>query len=91
MKRYEMKVRPAVQESVLVEVLCDLCGKRIPHNRGYGDLDEVTVEHRSGVNYPEGGDVMTRSVDVCPACFEGRLVPFLESQGATVAEVEVSY
>jgi hypothetical protein len=77
-------------ETVTVEVRCDLCGRTAPrpgHGQGTwgqygGDVNEVTVSHRSGSSYPEGGSGETVEFDVCPDCFRDKLVPWLRSQGA---------
>lgn len=80
----------------LVKLTCDLCGRAAPHPSGatwessYYDTDEVTVEvrHKKGVAYPEIHHGINRSFDLCPQCFEEKLIPWMESQGAKVSELE---
>lgn len=69
---------------------CDLCGIEIPaslHGRGMGyyDISEIEIVARIGTQYPAGStDGSEYLIDLCPACFLGRLVPWLEGQGAKV-------
>jgi hypothetical protein len=40
------------------------------------------VKLKTGQSYPEGGDGEEIEFDICPECFTGKLIPWLESQGA---------
>lgn len=71
---------PATIKEVVDFVTCDLCGTKIDV-RGY-DVDDVKVSHRTGSNYPEGGNGDETSVDMCGKCFDEKLVPWLRSNGA---------
>ena len=91
MKRYRTVTKTQeVQE--LEEFRCDLCGKkgnqngRWPARRFEVNDTELTVrvEHNDGKSYPEGGCGNVYSVDICPECFKGRLVAWLNSQGADI-------
>jgi hypothetical protein len=73
---------------------CDLCGKeshfKSCHTWGttHFEVQDVTVEWESGHSYPEDRYTLTKFVDVCPDCFRTKLIPWLESQGATIKERE---
>jgi hypothetical protein len=90
----EKRAIPATTREVIVERTCDLCHKkaRDPQSGEWGtssyDVEDVTVEYRTGSSYPEGGGGTEYSIDMCPDCFENRLIPWLESQGAIVTEQE---
>lgn len=78
---------PATDREVVDHLICDLCGKKSGADdwatRGY-NVSETTVEMNRGVNYgTDGGDSKTTSFDICPTCFETKLVPWMASQGAT--------
>lgn len=61
---------------------CDLCGDRI--TRFAYDVDEVEVGRSVGTRYPEGSQIQRTELDMCGECFDTKLVPWLESQGATL-------
>ena len=88
MQHKEMVEVPATSREVVVKVTCDLCKKEIKEE-GY-QVNEVTITHRTGDNYPEMGSGEEASVDMCGECFELKLTPWLKSQGAEplVAEWE---
>ena len=88
-KRYEYRDRPAEKVKRLVETKCDICNADISNHRN-GDFDEITVERKTGYAYPECGHHFIRSFDICGACFETKIEPFLSSLGAdaTVEEVD---
>lgn len=75
--------------SHLVDIICDLCGDSSEFsdwsNEQYG-VDEVTVKYVSGFRYPEDTFLTNTEVDLCPTCFESRLIPWLRSQGAEITE-----
>lgn len=47
---------------------------------------KIIIYHREGDSYPEGGSGTITEVDICPDCFQNKLVPWLELQGATIKE-----
>lgn len=83
MKTKEMVVIPETQEERVVKVTCDLCDSEIKNKHCY-DVDDVTIKWDSGSHYPEGRFVERYSIDMCSSCFESKLTPWLESQGAKV-------
>lgn len=74
------RVVPAKEVEVVDKVTCDLCGCEIPN--GCGNVNETRVSHRTGYSYPEGGHGDLVAFDICGDCFETKLRPWLESQGA---------
>ena len=68
-------------ETIIKKVTCDICGAVITHDDPY-DAEEVTVAHKTGTAYSDGGSGETVSVDMCGRCFDERLVPWLKSHGA---------
>ena len=80
MKHMKTVKVPATTTQVVESVTCDLCGaviKRKPY-----DAEAVDVRHRTGSNYQEGNRGEEVRVDMCGACFDGKLVPWLRAQGA---------
>lgn len=71
---------PASTRDVVDKVVCDLCKRNIP-NEGSYEVNEVTVSHKTGSSYPEGGSGEKVRVDLCPSCFDEKLIPWLTSQG----------
>ncbi|KKN78948.1 hypothetical protein LCGC14_0344230 [marine sediment metagenome] len=91
---YDKVTVPSYKRDRLAEICCDLCGKKrkFPNNdHAWGDrfdVSEVMISYRDGVSYPEGGSGTTTGFDVCPHCFEHKLVPWFIEQGATLTEKE---
>lgn len=83
MKHLKTVEVPATTREVVERTNCDLCGAEL---RSIGsDYDEVTIERSRGVRLP-GCSRYETEVDMCGHCFETRLVPWLNSQGAQVIE-----
>lgn len=86
----ETKVFETPRE-IVVEVKCDLCGKKAGLRRSDRggewsensyEIREVKVEMRIGDSFPEGSNWVATRYDICPWCFENRVMPFLEDAGA---------
>lgn len=80
MKHTKLMSIPAKTREVIDKVTCDLCGNEI-ETVGY-DCENITVSHRVGTMYPEGGGGVETVVDMCGSCFDSKLVPWLKTQGA---------
>jgi hypothetical protein len=86
--------RRTYEQTVVVKVICDLCGAKghaygWPETDGGGfEVNDTTVRFKTGKQYPESGSGVVYEVDICPACFTAKLIPWLQSQGATVRETE---
>ena len=89
MKHMKTVVVPMMEKQVEDFTTCDLCGVTITNN--YGDAEEVTIKHKTGYLYPEGGSGEITSVDMCGKCFDEKLVPWLKSQNCTPRTVEWDY
>ena len=86
MKHYKEFVVPEHIEGKLEKITCDLCGVEI--RDASGRVDEVNLGRRIGWAYPEGGSGKKIEIDMCPKCFDEKLLPWLKSQGVKVVEVE---
>ena len=97
MRRYETEIR-RTEELVCVELLCDICGRKAAskHQSRYEcDWAEtgsavaesevsVTVRLRQGERFPECGSGDVYVIDICPECFHGKLIPWVETFGETI-------
>ena len=102
-ERTEQREVPAKTTTVVVAVVCDLCGAEAKSRYNWGgetwERDETkvkmdarpTVEHGKGSSYPEGGWGTVYRVDICPTCFREKLVPWLREQGADIIEEEYDF
>lgn len=93
--------RKEVDKEVCVELHCDLCGEapKCPADSpasfaesdwssGRYDVSEITVSYRRGYVYPDDQSTTTESFDVCPKCWESKVVPFFAQHGAAPRVVE---
>lgn len=89
-KLYEDEQIPAHTRKKEVGIKCDMC--REEYFGGYKehryDAIETTVAIKEGQSYPEGGCGDQLNLDICPNCFNGRLIPWLESQGVDCTKSE---
>jgi hypothetical protein len=99
---FETKTRPATQYKACVSVTCDLCNaKASSPDEGpdsvwqseYYDATEVQVcvRLRTGEVFPEDSNAKEVHFDICPSCFQSKLVPWLESQGAKANKRDVGW
>lgn len=72
---------PATTKQIIDKITCDICGANV-NRGGLYEIDEVSVERRTGTIYPEGGAGTETKVDLCGECFESKLIPWLKAQGA---------
>ena len=92
MKIYKNRVVPEHIIQVVDKRTCDLCGfvADATWNSGIYEIEEteihVKVHQRSGETYPEDSFGTIYDIDICPVCFENKLVPWLRSQGANIKE-----
>lgn len=72
----------------LVGSKCDICGAETNNGNNWSNerynQNETKVEHRQGDVYPDGSFGKTYSTEICPICFETKLIPFLKSLGSKV-------
>lgn len=87
MKYYEPKVVTETKK-VFKYVQCDICGTQAKDDDNWDDesfgVSETEIKYKEGSSYPEGGNGTEIKVDICPDCFKGKLVPWLESQGVVI-------
>lgn len=83
MKKYEKRESKPTFYDVLVEIKCDLCGKTTNNEwlKDSYDATETEVRWKTGENYPSGGSGETTTIDICPDCFETKLIPWVKEQG----------
>jgi hypothetical protein len=80
MEHHKTITIPERQSTVFDYKTCDLCKKKIEEE--YGEKSEVTMLYSNGYHYPEGGGGTEQIFDVCPDCWNDKIVPFMEGQGA---------
>lgn len=95
-KEYKTIEIPNTTRTTLDKVICDVCGAETGGDSNwaksnYYKFDEVTIERRYGERYPEGSSTTEQEYDICPECFEQKIVPFLKGLGAEIQEKEIDY
>lgn len=90
-----MQIRKLVEvkaiRDVIEETICDLCRCIIVAPKGLCRADDVTVSYRVGDTFPEGGSGTVTEFDICSKCFESKLIPWLEEQGASPRKYDWGY
>lgn len=87
MKVYETRHKPASDYKICVRRQCDLCKVDSKSEEWGGGTYEVndtqlTVTALCKTSKPYSGTEY--EIDLCPACFKDKLVPWLQSQGADI-------
>lgn len=76
-------------------VECELCKSRTSDESNWGGeayrVNEVRVRLRGGTSFPEGGTITETIVDLCPECFETKLLPWIRSHGGTERQREIDF
>ena len=91
MKHTKKVVVPETTREVLDFIVCDLCEEKAfggDWAEGSYRVSRTSVSMEDGDSYPEGGNIIKTSYDICPECFENKLMPWLAEQGAMPAEIE---
>jgi len=96
MRQFKTVVVPATTRKECTHLTCDLCGVASKNHQdwrtSWSDAAEtevrVTVRLNNGSRYPDNGSGTECEVDICPKCFQEKLIPWLKSQGADVREEE---
>ena len=83
MKKYETITVQPQEHKYLIEVQCDLCKKTSKNEwkKSNSDATEVNVSLKSGEVYPYCGRGEEITIDICPDCFNSKLIPWVKSQG----------
>jgi hypothetical protein len=55
---------------------------------GYTIWEPVEIEYEAGVRWPEGGTVQRLTIDMCPACFRNRFLPWFKKEGGVIPSIE---
>lgn len=97
MKIYKTIEVPATKRQVCIKRKCDLCGlesTKEDWSEGSYEINDteikISIVQKNGVCYPEGSFGTECEIDLCPGCFEDKLIPWLKSEGAKIEEVEWS-
>jgi hypothetical protein len=97
MRHYELK-EVVRKERVCDYKTCDLCGVKGPdsytddwESSTYDNKEvvvSVTVKHKDGASYPEGGSGREFHPDICPKCFVEKVLPALRALGIKIEYVD---
>ena len=80
MKHLKAVEIPAKIENRVDKITCDFC-ESIIKKENY-KINEVTLEYKEGVSYPDFHSSTTTIFDCCYACWEEKVVPVLQRLGA---------
>lgn len=50
--------------------------------------EPVEIEYETGVRWPEGGNVQRLTIDMCPACFRNKFLPWFKEAGGTIPPIQ---
>ena len=82
------------EETDVVRITCDLCKRTIKGHSwaksSASNVAESTVSLKTGFWFPDGGNGELVEFDICPDCFENRLVGALLQMGAEPTTTEWS-
>lgn len=74
-----------IKHEYIESITCDIC-KKVYEGDDWerNDLEclETEVRMKTGYNFPEGGCGEEINYDICPLCFEDKLIPALKTMGA---------
>lgn len=92
MKVYKTTIIPAVEEKVskvFFHTVCDLCGVSdeggdwpVGTTNKDNNVNKIEIEWKTGWKYGVDENYDKFNIDMCPSCFQDRLLPWLKSQGA---------
>ena len=89
---------PAKIEEQVVEIRCDICGKKGSYSGNSVNWaseiykkDETEVRWSYGDSFPECSSGSEYVFRICPTCFEKKLIPWLIEQGAKPFEEDWDY
>ena len=77
---------PATTREVVRATNCDICGGEIKEPERF-DVDEITVERRTGTCYPSDNWSEYEEFDVCGDCWEEKVKP-LFNWGPRIKKVD---
>jgi len=88
MKRYK-EVRKYY--TYLESMVCDICGKTTDKgdwSKNHYTVDETEIKYKSGDQSQDGGYGIEYSFDICPECFDKKILVFLKSCGCDITPKE---
>ena len=82
--------------TVLDSVKCDLCGAPAPTtkfdeadwSKDCYEVSETEMRYKFGESYSDAGWGEEYDIDICPACFKEKFLPWLRSLGVMVKPKE---
>lgn len=77
------KVETIYKRDVVESITCDICRKEYRYDnweRGDWSALETEVCLTTGNRYPEGGSGEYIEFDICPDCFQNKLIPLLREK-----------
>ena len=80
------KVERTYTQDEVAEVICDLCKETfrdMDWDVGPYQVQTTEVSYEYGTDYPGDRATTTLEFHICPNCFKNKLIPWMESQGAT--------
>lgn len=89
MDHYKEEDVPATTRKVRVKTTCDMCKKEIKEDPY--EVDEVTIERRTGYSSRDGGSGKRIDVDMCGKCFDKKLLKWLKEQGVEIRVTDWDY
>lgn len=74
-----MKVwgKKVVEQRVLIMNVCDVCKKEIKKKDSF-DISYATIEGQRAESYPGYISGTKYHIDICPDCFEDKVIPLFE-------------
>ena len=99
MKIKELEITTVeLEDFVTKHLVCDICGvkKEGGHwgpgentSKTWDESIEITCRYYHAEVYTTGrGESLTKDIDICPKCFDGKLIPWIESFGFRKVEDE---
>ena len=79
MRHTTKKFVPGHTEDIFSHITCDSCNVII-EEKGF-DICDITIEHKEGTVYPEGGSLEVLAPDICTKCFNKKIIPVLKEMG----------
>ena len=79
---------------VIIKTTCDLCGESTENENNWADgydVDIVSISWKHGEKFPVGESVKTTSIDLCPECFNEKLLTWFKDQGGVPNIKQTNY
>jgi len=68
-----------VLQEVLEDTFCDICGKRVEHERRGNPtvIRDVKIQYRHGRDALHASEIRTFDPDICSVCFREKIYPVI--------------